>query len=333
MHLFLVFGVSYNSQGLPEPPHILVNGSFAVCLFLILSGYVISMTSDKIATLEDLTCSIVKRYLRIALPISCIVFIAYVMYLLNLYKIQDIAIATNNSLASFYYKEVSLRSFIENLLFSPIGMHAVLAPCWMLGYIFVGSILVYILNIITRNTPFYLKIFLLLMVMYALYLYSNFLWSCIIFGMITEAVDKKHPNVLGSKVLSIFTVFVVVLGVYIQSRLPELLNTDYKVNGLSAILVWVGVNYCLPLRYLFSLRPFVWFGNISFSVFLVHWPLICSVSCSLYFLLLPLGYVNMLIINLAVSILLMLIVAIAYNRYTEKKSYNLVNTIMNYDKS
>ena len=328
MHFYLVLQTSMSVHCIPKAPHLFVNGSFAVCLFLILSGYVISLSSVKILHLGQLSSSIVKRYFRIAVPISMIVVIAYILYLWGLYRIQELATDTNNELAAFYYKNISFRSFVENLLFSPLGCHEVLAPCWMLGYIFFGTVFVYILKICIRPLCFTNQIVVLLFAMYGFYIFSSILWSCVVFGVLTQVIDEKLPTMHKNKATIILSFMLLLGGVYVQSIPYNVINTDYKINSISAILVWMGVNYNKPLRIALSIRPLVWFGNISFSVYLVHWPVICTITCYLYYGLSKLNYITMLWINIAITLFVIILISTLYHKFIEEKSTVVVSKIM-----
>ena len=58
---------------------ILWNGNFAVCIFFVLSGYVLSRPYYFGNRLETLRERHLKRYLRLSIPIAASVFIGYFM--------------------------------------------------------------------------------------------------------------------------------------------------------------------------------------------------------------------------------------------------------------
>lgn len=131
--------------------NIFFNGNFAVHLFLIISAFLMTMIIRKTDTLPSFQRIVVKRYFRLMIPISVIIIITCVLYYLNIMTIHEFSEITGNTKISNYFFNLTPRDFVFALLFSPLGHNAVLGPCWMLKFIFIGTFLIVIISIATHN--------------------------------------------------------------------------------------------------------------------------------------------------------------------------------------
>jgi peptidoglycan/LPS O-acetylase OafA/YrhL len=69
-----------------SPLFVAINGSFAVYIFFVLSGYVISLSADR--TTASIWMTVVARYLRLALPCAASVLLAVLLYNLRLSNVR-----------------------------------------------------------------------------------------------------------------------------------------------------------------------------------------------------------------------------------------------------
>ena len=147
---FIVDGVAL--QRIPNSISFIVDGSWAVYLFLLLSGFSITMSLQRKQQYQD---HIVKRYFRLALPVSLIQIIAYIMGLIGLYTNGVVSDLTNNVWFGHFYTDFSIVTLFKGLIFAvPWGNEysaPLIAPAWMLTYVFWGTFLVVCLQIASNN--------------------------------------------------------------------------------------------------------------------------------------------------------------------------------------
>lgn len=78
-----------------SPINLFYNGQFAVCLFFVLSGYVLSVKMyeealDSETFLKLLRSSALRRYIRLAVPAAMSVLLVYLAISTNAFHLQDI---------------------------------------------------------------------------------------------------------------------------------------------------------------------------------------------------------------------------------------------------
>lgn len=183
MHFYLVFNPALTYRMESFPTHIFVNGNLAVCMFLLLSGFVISKGTSKFTSFDILKGALLKRYFRILFPTSIVVIVAYIMYLTHVMHIQEIAQTLENSRIEEYYTGVTIRKFLEYLLFAPLGKNALLGPCWMLIFVYMGTMLIYLLHFATNNMKTLKMLFVFVIVVFVCRYVFSVHYCPIIIGM------------------------------------------------------------------------------------------------------------------------------------------------------
>jgi peptidoglycan/LPS O-acetylase OafA/YrhL len=80
-----------------SPLNIFFSGGFAVAIFFILSGFVLSYKFHESHDYRILKTSAAKRYFRLLVPVSAIILICYLLYVFQLYRVKDISTITGAS--------------------------------------------------------------------------------------------------------------------------------------------------------------------------------------------------------------------------------------------
>ncbi len=262
-------------QRIPSPIGFIVDGSWAVYLFLLLSGFSISMSLQKKQQYQD---HILKRYFRLALPVSLIQIIAYIMGLFGLYTNGVVSELTNNSWIGHFYTDFSIITLLKGLIFAvPWGdgyTTPLIAPVWMLTYVFWGTFLVVCLQIASNNLKNKkIAILYLLFIIICLSKYSSYYISVILGALLArfyDAIISKNGQIK-IYVLSVIC-FVAGLICYAMHFHPSL-STGLMV--LFFILnPWI--------QNVMSKKIVLFLGDISLWVYLIHWPIICSIGGSIF---------------------------------------------------
>ena len=93
---------TYLSQ---SPFSVILNGNYMVALFCLISAVVISRSIMQTQEKEKAVGIVVKRYLRLMLPLFFIGFITFLFLQFGWFTNQDVAQITGSPWASQYYKE------------------------------------------------------------------------------------------------------------------------------------------------------------------------------------------------------------------------------------
>lgn len=277
---------------------LLYNGSFAVSVFFVLSGYVLTKRFFDNGNSESLRQSAIKRYPRLMIPVFAATMFAFCIYRLGLMHNE---IAGNIQSAGwpliYYTNPISLEtSVFEALYGTPFaGIGQLIGPIWTIKIELVGSLLLLATYAVAgkRYPPLGLFIFSIFAVCvapqseYVLHYFAIFAGSLIHYG---EQKLRRRPAISAS---------LIVIGLLCGSfdyspllawwqhialpafpaplvSLEAAKRTFYESVG--AVLLVSGVIGFAPASRMLSSRLPAYLGRISFSLYLLHWPIIFSLS-------------------------------------------------------
>jgi len=305
--------------------NVFFNGNYAVHLFIIISAFLMTMIMRKNDYILSFQRIIVKRYFRLMIPISVIIIITCALYYFNFMRIHEFSEITNNSIISHFYYNLTPKDFIFALLFSPLGHSAVLAPCWMLKYIFIGTFLIVIICIAIQNVVLKKRVMVYLLIsLLSFYISWNYV-SIVVGMMLYELVSWKE----GQKYMKKWVISIMLISSFTFPVLsPSLFHNIEWINILSASSLFVAVYFSNHLKRILSTRIFQFLGKVSLGVYLVHWPIFCSFSCTILLReeMTPINIVSVLLLSTA----LVIVLSFMYSHYIESKSIKLVNFITQY---
>ena len=286
------------------------DGPLAVSLFFIMSGFVLTGGFDGE---RNSTIGLISgRVSRLLLPTITVVVIASVLY----GYLQPVTARAARIFGAhyFYYwfaiQPRGLPIFSGNLVglflgFSNMSLihlpiqivdyEAAVPPTWTIAYEIYGSIMV--------------------LALVRLYRFSRPLWFCAITGsLFAFGISEFGLFVAGhaariiwkpdqAEKFNVFAMVIAIAAVYALMVTRINLNRNFHffdvlANGILAhpspinslhsvfgIVVFVVVTYSRWLQRALSLRPLLYLGRLSFSVYLIHWPLMLWVGSGLYLLI------------------------------------------------
>lgn len=303
-HFLLCFYPGFFSSELPNTPmifnlstivintplNIFINGKFAVAIFFVLSGFVLSYGFFKSSDYEKIRSSAFRRYFRLAIPILAMNIISYLLLKSGLYWNLEATkdIFRSYKLLGLYFQMEPdfIKAFTEatyNTFFTGIETigQSYNSVIWTIFYEFWGSIIVYGFLFIsgTFKTRWIVYVFLCLLN------YNNY-YLAFVFGIILADINvniKISPNLLASILLFIFGIWFgscsflpVSLKIFPPYHLLEIIN-DSQIfwQTIGACLVVFVVKNRIEFSNIASIKVFNFLGKISFSLYLIHVPFIC----------------------------------------------------------
>jgi len=326
----------------------MVDGNLAVWIFWVLSSYVISIqffrnteSSDKV-----LVGYFSKRYFRLVVPVFFSIMLAYLLLRFGLMYNHNLANKIGlpyssgwlNSLYSFEPDFLrAIKSGVFSVFFKSNGSdyNPVL---WSIQNEFLGSLFTFsVFGVIRHNSKRYILYFLIFVVLIALHM----LWlSAFLFGHILCDYDfsdlddrllnylKKTENFVHryNLVVLMFSILFVVFKreLMLLAGIPEY----YHQLILSIFIVYI----CLRNKYyqsLFSLSLPFWLGNISFGLYVIHLPILCSLTSYLVFINCSL---NAKIFAVLITFFLVLFFSVIFTKFIDKKAVVYANRIGDYFK-
>ena len=318
--------------------NLLYSGNFAVCIFFVMSGFVLSykffLQKDRNIIKESAT----KRYVRLVLPVAFSVFLAFVLMKFSLFYNQQAAgITGSNWLGEFWtftpnFTDALSQTFVGAFFTNIFDYNVTL---WSIAYEFLGSFLVfgflaffgkmksrywaYIFAIIFLFQTYYLA-FILGMLLSDLMAHKN---------MVIGKFDKSKLFRTGLLLLGLF------LGSYPSGRgvegtvyafmeKPYLVNSAVLYHIMGAFFVILVLLESKRMQKIFSFRYLLFLGEISFAMYILHFIILGSFSSFVFLKLEPhLPYIDAFLISFALSVALIFLVSYLVYLYVDKKAVHL----------
>lgn len=343
------------------PLSILVDSNLALYGFCIISGYLASF--KKISSLKELLLQLAGRYIRFVVPFFFINVITFVMYYtLGFPTLPSSELLHNSWVSTFYNHPYG----IDELIMASLTMDGTLnGPLWMMKYIFGGTCLIYIYNYIKnllcgghsseKKSPaaaFVNASALILMVISFIFPPEpNFFHLVLVLlGAVMMYLDGfiKEKLTSGGKAPVCDIIFLIValipivldagglvnfLSPFINRNFPELLPyftwNMYWVIGFSFFLI-LGIMNCSFLQKILEQGIMKRLAPTNFSVYLIHFPLICCLSLKLYVLMVNrISYTKEFIIITVVTFIGLLTAAPVYELTVGKLQNRVIRILIN----
>ena len=266
---------------------VLYNGHFPVLIFFVLSGYVLTMPYfESQNSYLLLKRRLIGRYLRLNLPIMAAIALAWLLYKIGLMN-TELAAQTSGSinwLASFYPANMNATDAVREAVFDSIlfGNSKFIPPLWTLRVEFIGSIYILLFYIFKPAQHTWIPIIVVSFFLHLAHADQSIYYLAIFAG------SKLHRVRLTYRSQVVCFTAGVYLGAYQHFRSmygflpgPELWDTKTFYNTIGAIAVCAAILSGFAQR-LLGLPIVQFFGKISFSIYLLHFLVLCSLSTAFY---------------------------------------------------
>ncbi len=266
-----------------------IDGNFSVCVFFALSGYVLLAGYEKYRDPTNLSIGFVKRYLRLTPLVSASILGAYAIGHFNgFFNAQAAQVIGGHAwLAGNYSFQFSLAAAIEQALFGVYqGDVTYNGPLWSISIELWGSLFIFAFAALFYRKPYFPLISAIAIVA----LIAVFGEDGVYVGLfICGALLLSRPALHGGWYLCIPAAYLATqnpwtaLTEWTAKTLNELqinigATPDVWFHAIAATLLVSAVLGSNSVKAFFSLRPFVWLGKISFSLYVCHIPIMMSLG-------------------------------------------------------
>lgn len=322
------------------PLNLIYNGNFAVCIFFLLSGYVLSYKYFKTNDYEYVISGAFRRYFRLLIPVLAINIITFVLMREGLFFNKQVGYSIGSTW--WLNQQWAFSPTVSNLLKeSFIGVFFLQAdnynPAqWTMTYELLGSYLVFaILALFGRYKHRNFVYFILCCVFFQTY-FLAFIAGLIICDLSINGFIETF----GKKAFK-WVLIGLIFGSYPAGM--DVSNTIYKIFDFSAVYD-VPIIYNMPLFYhilgsvcfflvlinserlqrFFSAKPLLLLGRMSFSIYLVHLPIMGTFSGFMFIMLhRSMGDIAAFAVTFVSSLVLILAVAFIMNKFVDEKGIRL----------
>ena len=256
----------------------LFNGTFAVWIFFVVSGFSLSMHFCESKDVTKLRRMAVGRYFRLAIPVTIVCLLVYVAFAFGLIPGIDEKLPRFKNFYSMTEPSLiqTVRFSMYRAFFSYDSNESLIPPLWTMAYEIWGSFAIFsVLALIgTLEKRFVLYPFLFLIAYTIHPMYSAFLVGLFFAEAYSLGIFSTHR-----KMLFLLSASLMMPTLYWTTLLP---GQDHKVYlAVSSLFV-----FCViandRLTGFFSNKMSRFLGEISFPLYLIHAPVFAALSLHLY---------------------------------------------------
>jgi peptidoglycan/LPS O-acetylase OafA/YrhL len=318
------------------PLNLFFNGGFAVSVFFVLSGFVLSYKFHISGSIQLLREYAAKRYFRLLLPVAVIIVICYVMNLCGLFPSQHMGGVTksgdwlNNLFGGMKGPGDMIKNIFMDVFFNNDNRYN--AVLWTMTIEFLGSLLLFSFLALVGNNK---NTYILHIVVAVLILFTDkkFYAAFILGSLISKLFTTGFSFPKGIKGIALKS-SLLLIGIYF-STFPQGFRTQQSMwrwidwswtnsydlsHVLGAFLILFVICFDENFRRFFSLKPFLYLGKISFSFYLLHLAVMCSLGFFVFGKLWkPGSYFVPFALSFAVSMAASLLLSHFYYKWVDKK--------------
>lgn len=328
----------------------LTEGKIAVSLFCITSGIFAALQIMNMGNVkEKMPGLLLKKYLRLMLPIVPTGFVVWLFMKFGLFtNLAASKITGSVWLAELYDKPLSLGGMLSSVFITTwfYGDDTISTAFWMMSQMFYGTFLVIILSMFYwkfKKKSIFIYIFTFVCLMPRHDYVSAFVLATIFAWMVKEEYIHIFDRFDKSgKIAGIVGIVCIAAGI-ILGGYPEFYEPDnlYKLMNfgfeevffyIGAFLIVYGIYNVKFIQNILSAKPLKKLGVICYDLLIVHIPVVFSVTTTLLLVFTGKGmsYNVSAVIAIVITIPIVIIASLLYNKYIEKWCTDIVNLIMKF---
>jgi peptidoglycan/LPS O-acetylase OafA/YrhL len=317
----------------------LVNGNYAVCVFFVLSGYVLSRQYFLSERIETITSAASRRYIRLYVPVAVTLVLAYMLLKAGLfYNVPAGYVSHSGNWWSTFWitdhpEKMLFRGLLYSTMFQGDGFYDF--SLWSISVELYGSMLVFAFLALThhtRNRGLWLIILLAYFGFTKQYYYTAFLMGIALHFTKHWELRSSFWNFLLSTLLLVFSLTLGALPTGMAARVidPAWLVHDEAIifHVMGSVGLLISVLMSPRLQRFFSWRPMRFLGYISYSLYLLHVLVIGTLTSWMVLWLYPrIGYMRAVGLAFTASTLVTIAASYVMTIYVDEKGVQLARYV------
>ncbi len=337
-----------------SPLIFLINGYSAVYIFFLMSGFVLRRAFARINHGFE---GVGRRVVRLGLPTSAAVGIAGILLAVDdrahraaaaisgsthwlgalmqapptfAAAIRD---ALLNSMLLGYRETTSFPPLAHLISLSPLNT-AFDVPVWTLNVEFAGSLICLALSLIGRRSRL---AFALVVIVLAFSAGASQLFLFVIGYLLAGFYPRPSCPVakrlavmalIGGVLLCRLTAFGPILALRTLLRHQHAPDGFHFTNQIGAILIFIAILNLPMAQTILSAKLPQWLGRISFSLYLLHFPIMATLGCSLFVATAPqIGIMAATLLAMAIGLPITLLAATLFERWVDRGAVRLSHRV------
>lgn len=284
------------------------DGNFAVYIFWFMSAFVISLSAFQNPKFSFFR-SIGRRYIRLALPALASVLFAYLLLMFGVLKNQEFSQMVYSSqetwaggLFGFESRLIfALKDGLFDTFFNFSYDTSYNTALWTMGPELLGSWMCFAIIAIFKKYNLRLVSYGILFIASCLtgyYWGASFIAGCFLSDIVAhnKMLHFKDNTIVKNKTVAFLVPLFFVTILVMQGYFVVYSGLRNMIFSIASIVFIMQSKF---LQKFFSSKIPVWFGKISFGLYLIHIPIIASLGCGLSIHHYPLSVTTILLISFA----------------------------------
>lgn len=326
------------------PLNLFYNGNFGVRVFFITSGFVLSYAFFKNGDETYLKKGAIKRYFRLVLPVVTVNIAMFLLMKAGFLYHQEAAMISKSYdwLVVFNDFEPSLFGMLKEAFLGNFFTYTAeyVGPLWTMTYEMLGSLLVFAFLALFGKEKIRYVIYVVFLILFQESNYSQFMVGvaiCDIMQNQQEFLEKYRTKKWSVPVTFLVGLFFSSypsgvdpsITIYRWFNLNQWMDTVTVYHFIGVVLLFFAILNSSLLQKVFELKPFAFLGKYSFGLYLVHWPVMVSLSS--YIIVKYTGgalpYYKVVLIDFVITMLVIVALAVLLVKLVDAKGIKLANLV------
>lgn len=295
----------------------------AVAVFVLASAVIMGQLCKDDTRYQSI---LLKRYFRLMIPCIVPILLMALCYYTSLGYNDELGEKLNNDWLRWWPVGLSWKKLPMAILGAPVGdAWEWVNVMWMLKYVFLTPFVVVILKIALRGIRPLAKTIALLLCLFVSYKHDIWLTTIFMGYIFSQIADFEIQKPIKHRTLISAVVTLGVIALYLLASTKAFNDRNIIIKAMcfvSAIMMWK------PIQRVFSIKPLLWLGNISFEIYLLHLVVIYILSCRMYGWLD--GVPHRLWIIALVTVMVTILLAWGYKSTVSKLNDRCINSILDW---
>jgi peptidoglycan/LPS O-acetylase OafA/YrhL len=270
--------------------YIIFDGPFAVYIFFVLSGFVLSLNYLKNKNMRSLTGLVIRRIPRLGIPVFFSTIIIFFLIKAGYMRNHEAA-ALFDELNAWFNQYYDFHPTMKDMIKSIPGVFLTgnskyNGVLWTMRYEFFGSYYIVLFIVALHYSDNYRKT-LVWIISTAGLLYMLPQIACFNFGMLIAFVyiEKRYfiERIQRNKLVKILTIIFTGLSYGLNLLMGQLgiAGIQAILSTATAFLFVFSITFINIFQCVFSSKVSRFLGKISFPLYIIHLPIICSFTALL----------------------------------------------------
>jgi peptidoglycan/LPS O-acetylase OafA/YrhL len=320
------------------PLGIVFGGNFSVCVFFVLSGFVLTRAFFLTGRTDVLAAGAIKRYFRLMPPVAVSVLLAYVLLRYHLFFNHQAAALTGsvglNDLWAFpaHFTTAVKQAFYEAFVSGTVGAGAYNPPLWTMQIEFIGSFMVFGAAALFGDHPRRWWLYGMLVTATWQTYFLGFAFGLILADLAAQERVQDRVRQVPWPAWAMLVVSGLLIGGYPAggstvgtwyTLFPNLIETNIQAiatwHSIAALMLVTGVLGWSGAQRVLEWRPFVELGRQSFGLYLTHLMILATFGSYLFkSLMISHGYRTSLVTTAIVTAVVIFSVSWLYTRWVDQ---------------